>query len=108
MAKRRLAAIMFSDIVGYTSLMGKDEARAFKVLRKNREIQRSLIEKYQGEWLKEMGDGILSSFYSATDAIQCAQEIQIEYPVHRIRRQVKERLLRVGRCVRLVTPGAVY
>jgi TolB-like protein/class 3 adenylate cyclase/Tfp pilus assembly protein PilF len=86
---RRLAAIMFSDIVGYTSLMGKDEARAFKVLRKNREIQRSLIEKYQGEWLKEMGDGILSSFYSATDAIQCAQEIQKQA-------KVEEIILRIG------------
>jgi len=73
---RRLAAIMFSDIVGYTTLMGSDEDQAFKVLRKNREIQKSLIEKHQGKWLKEMGDGILSCFQSATDAIQSAKEIQ--------------------------------
>ena len=73
---RQLAAIMFTDMVGYTALMGKDEEQAFNVLQKNREIQRSLIKKHQGEWLKEMGDGILSSFHSATDAIQCAQKIQ--------------------------------
>jgi adenylate cyclase len=56
-SKRRLAAIMFSDIVGYTSLMGKDEDRAFQTLRENRGIHGTLIEKYRGKWLKEMGDG---------------------------------------------------
>jgi len=73
---RRLAAIMFTDIVGYTSLMGSDENKAFTVLRKNREIQRPIIKKYRGEWLKEMGDGILASFHTASDAVRCAGEIQ--------------------------------
>jgi len=74
---RRLAAIMFTDIVGYTALMGSDEDKAFKVLRKNREIHRPLIKKYRGKWLKEMGDGILASFNSPSDAVRCANEIQI-------------------------------
>jgi len=73
---RRLAAIMFTDIVGYTALMGSDEDKAFKVLRKNREVQRPLIKKYRGEWLKEMGDGILASFHTASDAVRCAGAIQ--------------------------------
>ena len=73
---RRLAAIMFTDIVGYTALMGSDEDKAFRVLRKNREIQRPIIKKYHGEWLKEMGDGILASFNTASDAVRCAGEIQ--------------------------------
>ena len=73
---RRLAAIMFTDIVGYTALMGSDEDKAFKLLRKNRDIQRPLIKKYRGEWLKEMGDGILASFNTASDAVRCAGEIQ--------------------------------
>jgi len=77
MKQRRLAAIMFTDIVGYTSLMGKDEDQAFKILHKNREIHRTMIHKYGGEWLKEMGDGILSSFQSSSDAVRCAQEIQV-------------------------------
>ncbi len=76
MSHRRLAAIMFSDIVGYTALMGSDEDKAFQVLRENRQIQQSLISKYNGEWLKEMGDGILAQFGSATDSVQCAIEIQ--------------------------------
>ncbi|MFC2124599.1 adenylate/guanylate cyclase domain-containing protein [Bacteroidota bacterium] len=75
---RRLAAIMFTDIVGYTSLMGSDEDKAFRLLRKNRDLQRPLIKKYRGEWLKEMGDGILASFSTASDAVRCAGEIQNE------------------------------
>ena len=76
MSERRLAAIMFTDIVGYTTIMGKDEDAAFQLLRQNRQLQRSLIEKYHGEWLKEMGDGILASFHSASNAVRCAGEIQ--------------------------------
>ncbi|MFC2124700.1 adenylate/guanylate cyclase domain-containing protein [Bacteroidota bacterium] len=75
---RRLAAIMFTDIVGYTALMGSDEDKAFQLLRKNRDLQRPLIKKYKGEWLKEMGDGILASFSTASDAVRCAGEIQNE------------------------------
>ena len=78
MTHKRLAAIMFSDIVGYTALMGSDEDKAFQVLRKNRNIQQSLISKYHGKWLKEMGDGTLAQFRSATDSVQCAIEIQRE------------------------------
>ena len=76
MQKRRLAAIMFTDIVGYTALMGKDEDLAFQMLRKNRNIHKPVIKKFYGEWLKEMGDGILASFESASDAVRCASEIQ--------------------------------
>jgi class 3 adenylate cyclase/TolB-like protein len=75
---RRLAAIMFTDIVGYTALMGSDEEKAFKILRKNRNIQKPLIKKYRGKWLKEMGDGILASFNNSSDAVRCAGEIQKE------------------------------
>ena len=75
---RRLAAIMFTDIVGYTSLMGKDEDRAFEILRVNKEIHERLISKYRGTFIKEMGDGILVSFNSSSDAVRCALEIQTE------------------------------
>jgi TolB-like protein len=67
---------MFTDIVGYTSLMGSDEDKAFQFLRQNRDIQQSLINKFHGEWLKEIGDGILAQFSSATDSVQCAIDIQ--------------------------------
>lgn len=73
---RRLAATMFTDIVRYTALMGSDEDKAFKILLKNRNIQHPIIKKYRGVWLKEMGDGILTSFHTASDAVRCAGEIQ--------------------------------
>ena len=79
---RQLAAIMFTDIVGYTSLMGTDEETAFTVLKKNRELQQPIIEKYRGKLLKEIGDAILASFYSASDAVFCAREIQEETQKH--------------------------
>ena len=72
---RRLAAIMFTDIVGYTALMGKDEKKAFELLRKNRDIQKPLINRYNGNWIKELGDGVLASFHTVTDAVYCAASI---------------------------------
>jgi pentatricopeptide repeat protein len=73
---RQLAAIMFTDIVGYTSLMGEDEQRAFDLLRKNRQIQQPIIKQFNGTLIKELGDGILASFFTVTDAVQCAVAIQ--------------------------------
>ena len=73
---RQLAAIMFTDIVGYTALMGKDEDKALSLLNANRRIQKPLIEKNNGKWLKELGDGVLAEFRSAYDAVKCAIEIQ--------------------------------
>ncbi len=45
-SSRQLAAIMFTDIVGYTALMGNDEQKAFTILNKNRLLQKPIIEKY--------------------------------------------------------------
>jgi TolB-like protein/Tfp pilus assembly protein PilF len=73
---RQLAAIMFTDIVGYTALMGDDEDKAFKLLRQNREMQQPLIKQFNGNLIKETGDGILASFSTVTDAVFCAIAIQ--------------------------------
>ena len=73
---RQLAAIMFTDIVGYTALMGTDEKKAFSILTENRKLQRPLIEQFNGNWIKEMGDGILASFSSVSDAVTAAIQIQ--------------------------------
>ena len=73
---RQLAAIMFTDIVGYTALMGKDEDAAFKLLEQNRLLHKSIIQDFDGKWLKEMGDGTLISFNSVSDAVNCAKRIQ--------------------------------
>ncbi|HLF47009.1 MAG TPA: adenylate/guanylate cyclase domain-containing protein [Chitinophagaceae bacterium] len=74
-ATRQLAAIMFTDIAGYTSLMGNDERKAFELLKKNREIHKPLIKQYHGTWIKELGDGVLASFHTVTDAVFCAAAI---------------------------------
>ena len=75
-ATRQLAAIMFTDIVGYTALMGRDEQKALALLKKNKEIHERLITQYNGKLLKEIGDGILASFNSVSGAVYCAGAIQ--------------------------------
>lgn len=75
---RQLSAIMFTDIVSYTALMGADEAKAFELLNKNREMQKPLVESFKGKWIKELGDGVLASFSTVTDAVMCASKIQLE------------------------------
>ena len=73
---RQLAAIMFTDIVGYTALMGKDEQKAFELLNKNRQLQKPVIEQYNGRWIKELGDGVMASFTTVSDAVNAAIKIQ--------------------------------
>jgi class 3 adenylate cyclase len=73
---RQLAAILFTDIVGFTAMMGEEEDKALKVIDKNRQIQKQVIRKHRGKYLKEMGDGSLVIFYTATDAVAAAYEIQ--------------------------------
>ena len=75
---RQLACIMFTDIIGYTLLMGEDESKAFQILKRNREIQKPIIERFGGVWIKELGDGILATFASVTDAVLAAAEIQLK------------------------------
>src|SRR5215467_6143109 len=74
--KRELAAIMFSDIAGYTALMGRDEHSAIQALDTHRETLRSILPKYNGRLIGEIGDGTLSSFHSAIDAVNCSLEVQ--------------------------------
>jgi class 3 adenylate cyclase len=75
---RRHAAIMFTDIVGYTALMGKDEDRAFDMLRRNHSLHQNLIVKHDGKLIKEIGDGTLASFPLSSNAVRCAIDIQKE------------------------------
>jgi TolB-like protein/Tfp pilus assembly protein PilF len=88
MSTRRLAAIMFTDIVGYTSLMGKDEEYAIEILAINREIHNTILSRYRGTLIKEMGDGILASFSSNSDAVRCALEIQEEAKAENIKLRI--------------------
>lgn len=74
--QRRLAAIMFTDIVGYSAMMQKDEVITSRLRNRHREVFTRLTEKYDGEILQYYGDGTLSIFYSTAAAVECAVEIQ--------------------------------
>jgi len=74
--ERKLSAIMFSDIVGYSAMIGTDEKKGLELREKNKEIHRELIKKNKGVLLKDIGDAILGSFQSAYDAVSCAVELQ--------------------------------
>jgi class 3 adenylate cyclase len=85
---RELAAIMFSDIVGYTALMGRDEREGLRAVREHREHLRAVLPQFNGRLIGEIGDGTLSSFHSAVDAVYCARELQatlVENPELRLR-----------------------
>lgn len=72
----QLAAIVFTDIVGYTAMMGTNEEKAFDLIKRNREIHLEAIEPYNGRLVKELGDGMLLSFSSVSDAMLAAMYIQ--------------------------------
>jgi adenylate cyclase len=75
--ERRLAAIFAADVVGYSRLMGDDEAGTLERLKALRQdlVQPSIAER-KGRIVKLMGDGLLAEFPSVVEAIQCAVEIQ--------------------------------
>jgi len=75
---RKLAAIVFTDIVGFTKLTAKNEPAALKLLEKQRELLKPIVKSYNGKWLKEIGDGLLLSFKTNIDAVECAIKIQGE------------------------------
>ena len=72
---RQLAAIMITDVVGYSALMGRNEARALEILDQSRNIQKPLVAEYEGSWIKELGDGVLVIFSSVLSAIECGIKI---------------------------------
>ena len=75
--ERRIAAILAADVVGYSSLMERDEDRTLTRLKAHRkELIEPLIAEYQGRIVKLMGDGILAEFASVVDAVRCAVRIQ--------------------------------
>ena len=97
-AQRRLAAILAADVVGYSRLVGIDEAGTLNVLRARRkQVVQPLLERYQGRVVKLMGDGLLAEFASAVHAIDCAVEIQRAMSLANIDAAPgREILLRIG------------
>ncbi len=75
---RKLAAILFADMTGYTAMMQEDEAKAKMLRNRQRQTLESLIPAHRGMILQYFGDGTLSIFDSAIDAVRCAIGIQQE------------------------------
>jgi adenylate cyclase len=74
--RRHLAAILFTDIVGYTAMMQQDEQNAVAITKRYSSVLRQLVPLHGGEILNDYGDGCLCSFSSATEAVYCAIQIQ--------------------------------
>jgi class 3 adenylate cyclase len=82
-ARRHLAAVMFTDMVGYSELMRHGEGEAMRLLARQESILRSTIPKYDGKVIKGTGDGFLVEFGSALAAAECARAVQRR--MHRVK-----------------------
>jgi adenylate cyclase len=74
--ERKLAAIMFTDMVGYSALAQRDERLALELLEEHRALLRPAFLKHHGQEIKTIGDGFLIEFASAVAAVNCAVELQ--------------------------------
>ncbi len=74
--QRRLAAILFTDIVGYTAMMQHNEAQSLATIKRYKAVLKQTVKEHAGEVANDYGDGDLCVFSSASEAVQCALEMQ--------------------------------
>lgn len=75
--ERKLAAIMAADVVGYSQMMGEDEAGTLGILKAfEKNVMDGLVSRHSGRIFKRMGDGYLTEFQSIVSAVECAIEWQ--------------------------------
>ncbi|HZW54795.1 MAG TPA: adenylate/guanylate cyclase domain-containing protein [Nitrososphaerales archaeon] len=97
--ERRLAAIMFTDVVGYTSFTEANEAQALVALEEHRTLMRSIFPNFNGKEVKTIGDAFLVEFSSALEAVNCSVEIQ---------KRLREKNKRLSESKRLVIRIGVH
>ena len=94
-AQRRLAAILATDVAGYSRMMGADETGTLATLREIwSETFNPIVATYHGRIVKMMGDGALVEFASAVDAVECAVAIQQAMAAYNSERQGQPHLPR--------------
>ncbi|HEV8713643.1 MAG TPA: adenylate/guanylate cyclase domain-containing protein [Candidatus Binatia bacterium] len=91
-ATRRLAAIMFTDIVGFSRQMGANEARMLRLLEVHNQIIQHAVSEHHGHVIKIIGDAFLVDFPSVVQAVQCAQRIQTQFRSHNAENEAAEQL----------------
>jgi adenylate cyclase len=94
---RKLAAIMFTDIVGFSRQMGSNEARMLRLLETHNQVVRQAVAEHHGTVIKIMGDAFLVDFPSVVHAVQCAQRIQAQFRTHNVEKDTAEQIhVRIG------------
>lgn len=97
MEKRRLSAIMFTDIVGYSRKMEADEVKMLRLLDDHIGMVEPAAARHEGEIVKRVGDAFLISFDSAVNAVRCALDIQESHRIYNAdKSETDQVLLRIG------------
>jgi class 3 adenylate cyclase len=94
---RRLAAIMFTDIVGFSRQMGTNEARMLRLLEVHNQLIQQAVAEHHGTIIKTVGDAFLVDFPSVVHAVQCARQIQAQFRAHNTDKEKTEQIhVRIG------------
>jgi len=94
---RKLAAIMFTDMVGFSRQMGADEVRMLRLLDVHNQVIQQAVTEHHGTVIKIMGDAFLVDFPSVVHAVQCAQQIQTQFRAHNAGKDLAEQIhIRIG------------
>src|ERR1700756_5646296 len=94
---RRLAAIMFTDIVGFSRQMGANEARTLRLLEVHNQIIQQAVTEHHGTVIKTIGDAFLVDFPSVVHAVQCAQQIHARLRTYNAEKEKADQIhVRIG------------
>src|SRR5262249_7322923 len=94
---RKLAAIMFTDIVGFSRQMGANEIRTLRLLETHNHVIHQAVAEHHGTVIKIMGDAFLVDFPSVVHAVQCAQSIHAQFRTHNAEKETVEQIhVRIG------------
>jgi len=92
----RLAAIMYTDIVGFSRMMGEDESGTIELLRYHNELIGGIVGRHHGTIIKTIGDALLIDFKNTVEALQSALEIQDQLYAHNKENASNPLLVRIG------------